>query len=137
MQETLNKITSTTYFFNVAFNNTLSSFYKVFFYHITMYFNYEFVLSIFIFSKNIIFNYLPMFIHLATLVNVYGPGWSEETDWQHSAWGHQQQTLYPGALGPEFIPGLPSNVSVTLGNPAVLPCRVANFRGRSVSKTNV
>ncbi|KAF2368812.1 Immunoglobulin V-set domain, partial [Trinorchestia longiramus] len=57
--------------------------------------------------------------------------WTDETDWEHSAWAQAAQ--FPGSRMPEFLPDLAWNVSVTLARDAVLPCRVANLRGRSVS----
>ncbi|KAK8742748.1 hypothetical protein OTU49_001656, partial [Cherax quadricarinatus] len=55
------------------------------------------------------------------------PGWKEQTDWSES------ERAGPPRRGPHLLPGLPTNVSVTAGRLATLPCRVANLKGRSVS----
>ncbi|XP_071548725.1 protogenin A-like isoform X2 [Panulirus ornatus] len=56
-----------------------------------------------------------------------GPGWKEQTDWSES------ERVGPPRRGPHFLPGLPTNVSITAGLLVTLPCRVANLKGRSVS----
>ncbi|XP_071548671.1 protogenin A-like [Panulirus ornatus] len=55
------------------------------------------------------------------------PGWKEQTDWTES------EKAGPPRRGPHLLPGLPTNVSVTAGRLTILPCRVANLKGRSVS----
>ncbi|ROT66629.1 zwei Ig domain protein zig-8-like [Penaeus vannamei] len=56
------------------------------------------------------------------------PGWKDETDWkkEHERGGAPRR-------GPQLLPGLPTNISVTAGRLATLPCRVANLKGRAVS----
>ncbi|XP_063842570.1 hemicentin-1-like [Scylla paramamosain] len=56
------------------------------------------------------------------------PGWKEQTDWKEEA-----DRNGPPRRGPHLLPGLPTNISVTAGRLATLPCRVANLKGRSVS----
>ncbi|CAL4137375.1 unnamed protein product, partial [Meganyctiphanes norvegica] len=56
------------------------------------------------------------------------PRWKEETVWRD----HNAKPKSP-RRGPHVLPGLPTNVSVTVGRLATLPCRVANLKGRAVS----
>ncbi|XP_071552154.1 protein CEPU-1-like [Panulirus ornatus] len=56
------------------------------------------------------------------------PGWKEQTDWKE-----ESDRGGPPRRGPHLLPGLPSNISVTAGRLATLPCRVANLKGRAVS----
>ncbi|KAK8396191.1 hypothetical protein O3P69_005328 [Scylla paramamosain] len=55
--------------------------------------------------------------------------WKEQTDWKEEA-----DRNGPPRRGPHLLPGLPTNISVTAGRLATLPCRVANLKGRSVSR---
>ncbi|XP_050686688.1 hemicentin-1-like [Eriocheir sinensis] len=55
-------------------------------------------------------------------------GWKEQTDWKEEA-----DRNGPPRRGPHLLPDLPTNISVTAGRLATLPCRVANLKGRAVS----
>ncbi|XP_068232373.1 zwei Ig domain protein zig-8-like [Palaemon carinicauda] len=75
------------------------------------------------------FNFsLFVILTLGTQSTVSDPhtGWKEETNWKS---GNDQQSR----RGPHLLPDIPSNISVTAGRLATLPCRVANLKGRSVS----
>ncbi|XP_042213274.1 hemicentin-1-like [Homarus americanus] len=61
------------------------------------------------------------------LQTIANPGWKEQTNWGNN------ERQGPPRKGPHLLPGLPTNVSVTAGRLATLPCRVANLKGRSVS----
>ncbi|KAK4308334.1 hypothetical protein Pmani_019926 [Petrolisthes manimaculis] len=56
-------------------------------------------------------------------------GWKEQTDWKEES----EKEGRPPRRGPHLLPGLPTNISVTAGRMATLPCRVANLKGRAVS----
>ncbi|XP_068233861.1 zwei Ig domain protein zig-8-like [Palaemon carinicauda] len=76
---------------------------------------------------------LPFILYV--IVSIFGsyvsgepfPGWKEETDWSS---GNDKDG---GRRGPHLLPDLPTNISVTAGMQATLPCRVANLKGRAVS----
>ncbi|KAK7086848.1 hypothetical protein SK128_016089 [Halocaridina rubra] len=58
--------------------------------------------------------------------------WKEETKWKTSSKSGRNEHA---RKGPHLLPGLPTNVSVTTGGLVTLPCRLANLKGRSVSRT--